>query len=85
MALRASFTAFEQIEEFRVGEGSVIGAGLDGTFRVDNRIEIDGGISVYRHLSDRVDATDWNQRRAFLSLRVEFGRDPGIGPGGGNR
>jgi hypothetical protein len=84
-ALRASFTAFEQIEEFRVGEGSVLGAGLDGTFRVDDRIEIDGGVSVYRHLSDRVDSTDWNQRRAFLSLRIGFGRDPGVGPDGGSQ
>jgi hypothetical protein len=84
-ALRASFTAFEQLEEFRVGEGSVVGAGVDGTLRFDDRIQIDGGINVYRHLSDRVDTTDWNQRRAFLSLRVGFGRDPGIGPDGGSQ
>jgi hypothetical protein len=78
VTLRASVTAFQQIEEFRVGEGSVVGATLDGTFRVGDRIEIDAGLSLYHHVSDRVDATDWNQRRAFASLRYAFGNDPGV-------
>ncbi|HUF67998.1 MAG TPA: hypothetical protein VMM79_05040 [Longimicrobiales bacterium] len=84
-AIRASVTVFEQIEEFRVGEGSVLGAGIDGTVRITTQVEIDAGLSLYRHTSDREDTADWNQRRAFVSLRLGFGRDPGMRQGGGPR
>ncbi len=76
--LRAWATAFEQIEEFRVGEGSVLGGGIDASIRLRQRWVVDGGVGLYRHGSTRRDSPDWNQRRAWLAVRVEFGDDPGL-------
>lgn len=80
-SLRGWFTRFEQVEEFRVGEGHVIGGGFDGRWLMNERWSIEGGAGLYRHSSTRADTPDWNQRRAWLSLRLEFGQDPGLRAG----
>jgi hypothetical protein len=77
-SLRAWLTRFEQVEEFRVGEGHVLGGGIDGSWRVNQRWSLEGGAGLYHHSSTRIDSPDWNQRRAWLSLRLEFGDDPGL-------
>lgn len=74
-------TALQQIEEFRVGEGALLGggAGLDIELRRGARLA--GGIDVFRQTrTRRPAAADWNQRRGWLSLEVGFGRDPGRQP-----
>jgi hypothetical protein len=76
--VRAFVTAFEQIEEFRIGEGSVLGGGASAELPLGSRFSIGGGVSVYRQSSTRVDEPDWSQRRAWISLRADLGRDPGL-------
>jgi hypothetical protein len=72
-------TAFQQIEQFRVGEGFVLGG--SGSIDVDlsQRLSLGGGISFYRQTYDnRPSSADWNQRRAWTALRVVVGSDPGL-------
>jgi hypothetical protein len=76
--VRAFVTAFEQLEEFRVGEGSVVGGGAAAEIPLSPRLSVGGGFSLYRHASTRATEPDWNQRRAWLSLRVGFGSDPAL-------
>lgn len=73
-------SAFQQIEEFRVGEGVVVGlGGLLGWEIPGGGARLDGGISHYWHVwNDRPAQTDWNQLRAWTSVRVELGGDPGL-------
>jgi hypothetical protein len=80
-SVRAWMTRFEQVEEFRVGEGHVLGGGIEASLRVHDRWTLEGGGGLYRHGSTRADTPDWNQRRAWLSLRLEFGDDPGLRAG----
>jgi hypothetical protein len=78
LALTASLTAFQQIEEFRIGEGAVIGGGLFASLDVTERSGLDVGANLYRQTFDgRANSPDWNQFRGYASLRIGFGRDPG--------
>ena len=71
-------TAAQQIEEFRLGEGVVAGGGLTGPLGLSDRLRLDGGAAVYRRLfENRPAQVDWNQVRAWTSLRVKVGGDPG--------
>lgn len=82
--LRGRATAFQQIEEFRVGDGTVVGAGLGGNVRLWEGIRLGGGVDVYRQMwENRPSSADWNQVRAWSSLTVPFGGDPGLPDGGG--
>ena len=72
-------TAFQQIEQFRIGEGTVVGGGLSGAWQLAGSTDLSGGISVYRQaFENRPSGVDWNQARAWASLRIGFGRDPGL-------
>lgn len=71
----------EQIEEFRVGAGVVGGGGIGADVRITNDLRAAGGFELYRQTQvDRPGRPDWTQRRGWLSLRMEFGRDPGLPP-----
>lgn len=84
LELRARATAFQQIQEFRVGEGTVIGAGLGGSVRLWEGIRFEGGVDVYRQMwENRPSSVDWNQVRGWSSLTVPFGGDPGRPDGSG--
>jgi hypothetical protein len=79
LQLRAS--AARQIEEFRIGHGTVVGGG--GAVEVDLRggVQLTGGAEVFRQTrTERPASPDWNQVRSWLSVRVPFGRDPGVTP-----
>ena len=77
--LTAHGTFFQQIQEFRAGESVVLGAGGSTDYRVTERVTIAGGAMLYRQtLTNRSGQPDWNQKRAWLSLRLTFGRDPGL-------
>lgn len=82
--LRARATAFQQIQEFRVGEGAVLGAGLGGSVSLWEGIRLQGGVDVYRQMwENRPSAVDWNQVRGWSSVTVPFGGDPGLSDPGG--
>lgn len=72
-------TAAQQIEEFRLGEGVVAGGGVTGLWQLSDRLQLNGGAAVYRRLfENRPAQVDWNQVRAWTSLRVRLGGDPGL-------
>jgi hypothetical protein len=72
-------TAFQQILEFRVGEGRVWGGGLTAGLDLPWRARLDGGAALYRHdPRGRAAETPWNQTRVWTSVSVPFGQDPGV-------
>lgn len=76
-------TAFQQIEQFRVGEGYVLGGSAAVDVEVTPRASLGGGLSVYRQTYDnRPSSANWNQRRGWASLRLTVGADPGHAGGG---
>jgi hypothetical protein len=78
LVLSLDGTAFQQIEQFRVGEGIVYGGGGSVDFAVLPGLAVMGGANVYRQtFENRPGMEDWNQVRAWTSLRASFGRDPG--------
>jgi hypothetical protein len=68
----------QQIEEFRIGEGFLLGGGVGAGANLRERTRLSGGVDVYRHTSrNRPTAADWNQRRGWMMLEVGFGPDAG--------
>jgi hypothetical protein len=77
IALAAHGLGFQNIYEFQIGEGRVLGAGAEAAVRVlpDLRVVADG--FVYRHSgSDQPQVVNWNQRRVNLRLEWTFGSQP---------
>ena len=71
-------SAFQQIEEFRVGEGMVTGVGGGAEVELLSRTRLLAGANLYRQdFQNRPSAADWNQLRAYASLNIGFGEDPG--------
>jgi hypothetical protein len=78
-AVTIEVTAFQQIEEFRGGDGTVVGGGASVDVDVTSYAALSGGAHVYRQTwQNRTGDADWNQVRGWAALRVGFGRDPGI-------
>lgn len=72
-------TAFQQIEEFRIGEGVGIGGGLTLDVGITRRSALSGGISTYQLTYENNPAyEDWDQVRAWAGFRIDFGEDPGL-------
>jgi hypothetical protein len=79
VAVTLDATAFQQIEEFRLGSGVVLGAGGSVDVDVTSFVRISGGAHLYRQTwENRAGDPDWNQVRGWTGLRVGFGRDPGM-------
>jgi hypothetical protein len=79
VAVTLDATAFQQIEEFRLGSGVVFGGGGSVDVDVTSFARLSGGAHVYRQTWDnRAGDPDWNQVRGWTALRVGFGRDPGL-------
>ncbi len=77
--LTGSLTAFQQIEEFRVGENVAWGSGASGSLEVFPGTRLEGGFSLYLHRPEnRAVDRDFNQFRAWSSVRIEIGSDPGL-------
>ena len=75
----ASLATFQQIEEFRVGDGRAYGGSLSFDIGLNDRLQVGGGLSVLRHRdSGSVFESPWNQARGWTSLRVAVGSDPGL-------
>jgi len=77
LSLSLDATAFQQIEEFRVGDGTVFGGGGAAGWEFGRRSSLDFGFHVYRQSFDgRPGSPDWNQVRGWATLRIGFGREP---------
>jgi hypothetical protein len=75
-------TTFQQILEFRTGNAIVFGLGAHGRADISDRVRIAAGATLYRqNIDNRPSGADWNQTRAWSSLEVTFGRDPGMAGG----
>jgi hypothetical protein len=74
----ANLSALQNIYEFRVGTGRVLGFGLDGSLRLtrEARIVVDGALYSHRP-SNNAPSTDWSQRRLAMRLEWTLGSDPG--------
>lgn len=78
--------SFQQIEEYRLGEGRAFGVGASADFAWSERVSVAGGASIIRHRDGgNVFTSPWNQARAWTSLRLDLGRDPGLTPRGSSR
>jgi hypothetical protein len=81
-----SLVTFQQIEEFRLGEGRAVAVGGSLDVVVTDRLDLFGGFSVTRHRDGgTVFTSPWNQTRAWTSLRWSIGQDPGPANRGGRR
>jgi hypothetical protein len=79
LALSVDATAFQQIEQFRIGEGIVYGGGGSVDIAVTPGLSLSGGATMYRqNFENRPGIEDWNQLRAWTAVRARFGRDPGM-------
>lgn len=75
----ASFVTFQQIEEFRLGDGRAVGLTGSVDFAAVDRLDLLGGFSYVRHRDGgTVFTSPWNQTRAWTSLRLSIGEDPGL-------
>ncbi len=78
LALSARGSAFQQIEQFRVGDNIVLGGGLAADVALPGGLRLRSGADVYRQrYENRPSQADWNQVRAYTILTVPYGRDPG--------
>lgn len=84
LSLGLDASAFQMTDELRVSEGTVVGLGLDGGYRLGGRSRIDGSVTGYRHLGATPDnGPDWSQLRANLTFSWTVGPEPGLpAPGG---
>jgi hypothetical protein len=79
VSLSATGTTFQQIEQYRLGEGRAYGGGLNFDLGVSDRTSFMGGLSVMR-LRNQGGAVNspWNQTRGWSALRIQVGDDPGL-------
>ena len=74
-----SLLTFQQIEEYRLGEGRAFGVGASADYVLSGRTSLAGGLSIIRHRDGgNVFTSPWDQGRAWTSLRFELGGDPGL-------
>jgi hypothetical protein len=79
IGLTARGAAFQQIEQFRVGDNTVIGAGLGADVRLFGETELRAGADLYsQNYDNRPSGADFDQLRAYTILAVPFGEDPGM-------
>jgi len=78
VSLRAHGLAVENVYEFQVGTGRMIGGGLEGSVRLTSDVLLAGDALVFRHTAqDQPQLASWNQRRASLRLVWTLGMEPG--------
>lgn len=76
-------TAFQQLGEYRVGDGMVVGGGLGTDVGVTSGIRLSGGVDLYHQtFESRPGSPDWDQVRGWATVRIGFGEDPGRAGGG---
>jgi hypothetical protein len=81
IAASLSALTFQQIEEYRLGQGRAFGGSAAVDVAWNERISLGAGASLIRHRDGgNVFTSPWSQSRAWTLLRVEIGRDPGLPP-----
>ena len=79
LMVSASATTFQQIEQFRLGDGRAWGGGVSMDAGLTERLALSAGVSLLRLSTGGASgSTPWNQSRAWSSLRWELGSDPGL-------
>lgn len=77
-------TAFQNIYEFTVGQGRVLGAGLQGTMRLLSDLTLFADAALYHQTSqDDPQKANWDQRRVSIRFEWSVGSNPGgwtVGP-----
>lgn len=75
----ASAQTFQQVEEFRVGNGRAVGGAISFDLGFGQRARLMGGMSVLRHRDGGTTSlSPWNQTRGWTSFRINVGEDPGL-------
>jgi hypothetical protein len=69
--------AFQQIEQFRVGDNMVMGGGIGFDVTGPWDVRLQAGADLYTQAYENRTGPDWDQLRAYSVLRVPFGQDPG--------
>ena len=83
LSFGAHGVAFQNIYEFRVGTGRVIGGGMDLGVALRSDLRVVADAMLYRNTTTEMpEYADWNQKRASLRLEWSLGADPGQGFGG---
>jgi hypothetical protein len=78
-----SLSVLQRAYEFRVQEGTLLGAGLDAGWRLDPRTRITGNLALYRHLTPSDSpGVDWSQLRGSVRFEWTVGPEPGLAAGG---
>lgn len=78
--------SFQQIEQYRLGDGRALGGGLSAGVPITERLSVSGGASLLRHrTTGSAEPSPWNQARGWTSVRLLVGRDPGSIDGGSER
>jgi hypothetical protein len=87
-SLSATLSAltFQQIEEYRLGQGRALGGSASADYRFGDASSVAVGASLIRHRDGgNVFTSPWSQGRAWTSVRFDLGRDPGGAASGGVR
>ncbi len=79
LGLSGHALVLQQIEEFRVGSGIVLGGGFALNAELLPNLHLTGGLDLYQQTQEnRPGEADWTQRRGWLGLQLGFGTDPGV-------
>jgi hypothetical protein len=79
LAATLSALTFQQIEEYRLGQGRAFGGGASADFELSEGAYAAGGFSLLRHRDGgNVFTSPWDQGRGWMSLRFDLGHDPGL-------
>ena len=71
--------AFQQIEEYRLGEGRAYSLAGHADWMMTDRLDVTGSFAITRHRDGgTVFTSPWNQTRAWTSVRWRVGSDPGL-------
>ncbi len=74
----ATASAVQTIYEFRVGTGRVLGAAVQGAWRLTSDLRLRADWGQYQHrLTNDAPGRDWSQRRASVRVEWAVGADPG--------
>jgi hypothetical protein len=73
-------SATQNIFEFRLASGYLVGASIDGAMPLTSDLRLAAQAGIYRQMAANTPSTtvNWSQRRALVRLEWAAGRDPGM-------
>ena len=76
--LGVTASALQSIYEFRIANGYLAGASVDGALPITPGVRVAAQVGLYRQIAQgNSTMVNWSQRRAFVRLDWAVGRDPG--------